>query len=184
MHTPFQTIATPSFLANHFTRLGITAVTYGHPPVFTVEEGQDFKHLIPGGHTKNLFLKDKKGKFWLVTALHDSVINLKALPGVIQAARLSFGNAVDLQRLLGVVPGAVTPLGLIRDTGRQVQPVLDARLFACDTVNCHPLENDKTTSLSPDHLVTWMHDLQYKPLIVDFAAKEIVDLDNVPQGAK
>ena len=81
--TSLQTIPTPESLANRFSRLRIAAVTYSHPPVFTVEEGRDFKHLIPGGHTKNLFLKDKKDNYWLITALWDTGIDLKALPQIL-----------------------------------------------------------------------------------------------------
>lgn len=169
MSALLKTIATPDPLAAAFAELGIRAVTYSHPAVFTVEEGRDFKHLIPGGHTKNLFLKDKKGNLFLVTALWDTEIDLKKLPARINAGRLSFGNAALLREALGVIPGSVTPLALVNDGTRRVAPILDERLMEHEVINCHPLENDKTTGLSPQDLVKFMKSLGYNPLIVDFS---------------
>jgi Ala-tRNA(Pro) deacylase len=161
--------STPEPLANRLAQLGIAATTYAHPPVFTVEEGRDFKALIPGGHTKNLFLKDKKGQLWLVTALHDTVIDLKGLPQRLNAGRLSFGNPQLLKETLGVTPGSVTAFAVMNDTQQRVRPVLDQRLFDCKTVNCHPLINDMTTSLAPRDLLAFMKSCGHEPLIVDFA---------------
>lgn len=162
-------VETPEPLKSAFAALDIAAITYAHPAVFTVEEGRGFKDKMPGGHTKNLFLKDKKGEFWLVTALWDTVIDLKTLPARINAARLSFGSADALKALLGVVPGSVTPLALINDKKRQVRFVLDARILQCSIVNCHPLENDKTTGLAPKDLLKFLENMGYHPVIVDFA---------------
>lgn len=164
-----KTIETPDPLNTAFAELGIAAVTYSHPAVFTVEEGRDFKHLMPGGHTKNLFLKDKKGKIWLVTALWDTVIDLKKLPARLDAGRLSFGNSALLMDVLGVIPGAVTALALVNDRQRLVTPVLDQALMKHDVINCHPLENDKTTGLAPQDLVKFMESMGYRPLLVDFS---------------
>lgn len=169
MHALLQKTATPDPLATRFQALGIESVTYAHPPVFTVGEGKDFKHLIPGGHTKNLFLKDKKDELWLVTALQDTVIDLKWLPKRLNAARFSFGSAALLEEVLGVTPGSVTALALLNDSKRRVKPVLDAGLFDHDLVNCHPLKNDKTTGLKPSDLLAFMKDMGYDPVIVDFA---------------
>lgn len=162
-------IEMPFPLSDRFQALGIESVTFEHPPVFTVEEGAAFKRLIPGGHTKNLFLKDKKQALWLVTALWDTEIDLKWLALRLNAARLSFGKADILYETLGVRPGSVTPLALLNDGQRRITPVLDARLLACESVNCHPLTNNKTTSLSPENLLRFIRDLGYKPVIVDFA---------------
>lgn len=161
--------ATPEPLASAFAKLGIEAVTYAHPAVFTVEAGRGFKHHMPGGHTKNLFLKDKKGEVFLVTALWDTAIDLKKLPPRINAGRVSFGSAELMQELLGVTPGSVTALGLIHDLLRRVKPVLDAGIMKLDIVNCHPLRNDMTTGLSPQDLVRFMESLGYNPAIVDFS---------------
>lgn len=163
-----EIIPTPEPFASRFTALGIAAVTYAHPPVFTVEEGEGFKHKIPGGHTKNLFLKDKKSQLWLVTAHAETVVDLKSLPAKMGAARLSFGSADRLKEALGVIPGAVTPLALLNDAAQQnVRFVLDERLMAFETVNCHPLRNDRTTCLSPADLLRFIGDLGYTPQILD-----------------
>jgi Ala-tRNA(Pro) deacylase len=163
-------IDTPPPLAEKFSALGIQAVTYAHPPVFTVEEGKDFKHKIPGGHTKNLFLKDKKGQLWLITALWDTAIDLKSLPDKIGCDRVSFGSAERMEAAIGVTPGSVTPLALMNDLQKTVKPVFDSRLMDCGLVNCHPLKNDKTTGLSPQDLLKFIKGLGYNPLIIDFGA--------------
>lgn len=165
-------IDTPEPLAGRFAALGITAQTYSHPAVFTVEEGEGFKHLIPGGHTKNLFLKDKKGQLWLVTAHAETVVDLKSLPAKIGAARLSFGSAERLQAALDVVPGSVTPLALMNDAAQQtVRFVLDERLMDFDTINCHPLRNDQTTCLAPQDLLKFIKDLGYAVQITALEAE-------------
>ena len=122
--------ATPEDLFAALDRLGIAHPTVTHPPLFTVEESQALRGAIPGGHTKNLFLKDKKGALFLVTALEDAAIELKSLHRRLGASgRFSFGSADVLLEALGVVPGAVTPFGAINDTGGRVTVVLDAELI-------------------------------------------------------
>jgi Ala-tRNA(Pro) deacylase len=176
MHSTLQNIIpakvdTPEPFAGIFSQLGIAAITYAHPSVFTVEEGKGFEHLIPGGHTKNLFLKDKRARLWLITALSDTVIDLKGLHRRLDAGRLSFGNAELLLQTLTVAPGSVTPLALINDAQRAVTLVLDSRLMVCDTVNVHPLRNDRTTGMAPSGLLAFLQNLGYTPMILDFAAE-------------
>ena len=132
--------------------LGIAHHTTAHEAVFTVEESERLQREIPGGHTKNLFLKDAKDKLWLVIAECHTPIDLKALPKTIGSARLSFGRAEILQEALGVSPGSVTALSLINDPDRRVSVVVDQRLLEYDVINCHPLENTATTGLSRDDL--------------------------------
>src|ERR1700736_4848405 len=122
-----------------FESQGIAHRTLEHDAVFRVGEGEAIKAALPGGHTKNLFLKDAKGQLWLVSALQDAAIDLKALPRSIGSARLSFGPAGLMAETLGVTPGSVTAFGLINDTGHRVRLVLDAGLAASDPVNFHPL---------------------------------------------
>jgi len=158
-------IQTPEPFGALFAQLGIAAVTYAHPAVFTVAEGEGFKHRIPGGHTKNLFLKDKKDQLWLVTAGAYTSVDLKGLPDLIGAGRLSFGSPERLMDNLGVTPGSVTPLALINDTARRVRFVLDEKLTQCSTVNCHPLRNDMTTCLAPDALLRLLRHWGYDPVV-------------------
>lgn len=160
-------IQTPDPLGALFGQLGIAAVTYAHPAVFTVAEGEGFKHLIPGGHTKNLFLKDKKDHLWLVTAAAYTAVDLKGLPELVGAGRLSFGSPERLLGALGVPPGSVTPLALLNDTQRRVRFVLDEKLTRCSTVNCHPLRNDMTTCLAPQDLMRFLRHLGYDPLVAN-----------------
>jgi Ala-tRNA(Pro) deacylase len=133
--------------------LGILYTTYDHPPVFTVSESRVHNESMPGAHTKNLFLKDKGGRFFLVTVPAQARVDLKALPSAIGSGRVSFGNAADMERLLGISPGSVTALAAINDAGGKVQFVLEASLMQFATINCHPLRNDATLGLAPDDLV-------------------------------
>jgi Ala-tRNA(Pro) deacylase len=153
-----------------FAALGIAHRTLEHPAVFRVGEGDEIKAALPGGHTKNLFLKDAKGQLWLVSALQDAAIDLKALPRTIGAARLSFGSAELMQATLGVEPGSVTAFGLINDTGHRVRFVLDAGLAASDPVNFHPLTNTATTAISQADFRRLLAALDIEPLVVDFSA--------------
>ena len=152
-----------------FDAHGIAHRTLEHPAVFRVGEGDEVKAALPGGHTKNLFLKDAKGQLWLVSALQDARIDLKALPNAIGSARLSFGSASLMAETLGVTPGSVTAFGLINDTGHRVRFVLDAGLAAADPVNFHPLENTATTAVSQAGFRRFLDALGVTPLIVDFA---------------
>jgi Ala-tRNA(Pro) deacylase len=144
--------------------------TLEHPPVFRVEEGAEIKAGLPGGHSKNLFLKDAKGQLWLISALGETAIDLKALPQVIGSARLSFGSPERLYEALGVTPGSVTAFALINDKTRKVRFVIDAALLACDPVNFHPLTNAATTSVSRDGFLAFLAALEVEPIVVDFAA--------------
>ncbi|MFZ5668158.1 MAG: prolyl-tRNA synthetase associated domain-containing protein [Pseudomonadota bacterium] len=149
--------------------------TLDHPAVFRVGEGDEIKAALPGGHTKNLFLKDAKDQLWLISALGETAIDLKRLHPVIGSARLSFGAAALMAQTLGVTPGSVTAFGLINDTGRRVRFVLDAALAAADPVNFHPLENTATTAVSQAGFRRFLAALGIEPLIVDFAAMRVVD---------
>lgn len=147
---------------------GIEHVTHDHPAVFRVEEGLELKAALPGAHTKNLFLKDKKGRLWLISARQDTVIDLKRAPAAIGSDRLSFGNETLMWETLGVRPGSVTALGLINDLDRRVTFVLDRRLWDADTVNFHPLTNTATTALDQAAFRRVLALLEREPLVVDF----------------
>lgn len=147
---------------------GIAHRTLEHPAVFHVDEGRQIKAALPGGHTKNLFLKDAKGHLWLVCALGETQIDLKRLPPVIGAARLSFGSAALMQVALGVTPGSVTLFALINDRARRVKLVLDAALLESEPVNFHPLANTATTAISQDGLRRFLKALDLHPQVVDF----------------
>ncbi|MFI4934586.1 MAG: prolyl-tRNA synthetase associated domain-containing protein [Caulobacterales bacterium] len=153
-----------------FDELKIAHRTLEHPAVFRVGEGEDFKAALPGGHTKNLFLKDAKDQLWLISALQDTAIDLKRLPAAIGSARLSFGSAERLIAALGVEPGSVTAFALINDPDHRVRFVLDAALARADPVNFHPLTNTATTAVSQADFRRFLAALGAQPLIVDFAS--------------
>ncbi|MDD9901007.1 MAG: prolyl-tRNA synthetase associated domain-containing protein [Alphaproteobacteria bacterium] len=164
-----QEIPTPAPFDAIFADMGATVVTYAHKPVFTVAESRDIDGLMPGGHTKNLFLKDKHGKLWLVTALSETQIDLKALAALLDAGRFSFGKAALLEEALGVTPGSVTPLALMHDKQCNVTPVWDAALMASETLNVHPLRNDRTMNMTPEALRAFAQGTGHCPQIVDFS---------------
>lgn len=149
---------------------GVDQTTHDHPAVFRVEEGLELKAALPGVHTKNLFLKDKKGRLWLISAAQDTVIDLKRAHRAMGSDRLSFGNETLLWETLGVRPGSVTALGLINDTDRRVTFVLDQRLWEADIVNFHPLTNTATTALSQSDFRRVLQALDREPIVVDFTA--------------
>lgn len=162
--------ATPDDLFTRLDALDIAHATVRHRPVFTVEEGADVKAQMPGGHTKNLFLKDKRGAIFLLCALADTVIDLNAVSKAIGAGRFSFGNAQLLMGHLGVEPGSVTLFALINDPEQRVTLVLDEALFAHDPVNFHPLRNDATTAISPDGMLAFIRALGREPIRLAFDA--------------
>jgi len=147
--------------------LGIVAATHEHPPVYTVEEAQAHTAHLPGGHCKNLFLKDKKGQLFLVVCLDSQEVRINALARRLGAARLSFGNAELLLATLGVTPGSVTPFALINDVERKVQPVLDAKMLRHEILNYHPLTNEATVSIRSAELTRLLTHWGYRPIILD-----------------
>ncbi len=155
-----------AWMAEH----GVDQTTRDHPAVFTVDEGHDIKAAMPGAHTKNLFLKDKKGRLWLISARQDTVIDLKAAPRTIGSDRVSFGNETLMYETLGVRPGSVTALGLINDVERRVTFVIDKRLWDADIVNFHPLTNTATTALSQAAFRRFLSEIGREPLVIDFGA--------------
>ncbi|WP_019960477.1 prolyl-tRNA synthetase associated domain-containing protein [Woodsholea maritima] len=178
MNTLIPALPTPPVsreaLLGFFDDLGLRHTTYDHIPIFTVEEGEHLKVDMPGGHSKNLFLKDKKGNILLISALQSSEIPLKHLHRALGCGRLSFGNADLLEACLGVTPGSVTAYAIINDPNHRVRFILDAALMKYERVNFHPLKNDATTAMSPDDLLTFITALGRTPEVIDFTQ---LDLD-------
>lgn len=151
-----STPATPEDLFRRFEAIGIEVSTVEHPPVFTVEEAKALRGEIRGCHTKNLFLRNKKGKMWLLVFSEDREIDLKELAGRLKAGRLSFGSAERLGQYLGVNPGAVTPFGIINDKAGAVQVAIDRAILEKDPLNFHPLDNARTTSIKGEDLLKFL----------------------------
>ncbi|MBL4906833.1 MAG: prolyl-tRNA synthetase associated domain-containing protein [Sneathiella sp.] len=148
--------ATPETLFSRLDELGIIHNTHHHNPVFTVEEAQKVSRELDGGHSKNLFLKDKNGDLYPFVCLEDTKVDLKSLRKQIGAKNLSFGKAELLIDVLGIEPGSVTPFALINDTDLRVTVLLDARMVEENFLNFHPLINDKTTQISSSDLIKFI----------------------------
>jgi Ala-tRNA(Pro) deacylase len=162
---PIHPLAAPVFQA--LDALGIRYSFVNHAAVFTVAESQSLRGAIAGAHSKNLFVKDKKGRFFLVTALEDAKIDLKKLHEVIGGqGRVSFGSAEQLKQHLGVEPGSVTPFAVMNDTQGAVTLVLQDRLMAEPVQNFHPLTNTATTTISNADLIRFAHAVGHPPQIL------------------
>ncbi len=162
---------TPAELFAFLDGLGIRVATVNHPPLFTVADSQALRGEIAGAHTKNLFLKDKKDNFFLVTAGEEAEIDLKQIHHVIGAAsRVSFGKPEALMELLGVSPGAVTAMGLINDAGNRVKFIIDSALLEHQVVNVHPLTNEATTSMAVDDLLKFVEATGRRPCVLKVSA--------------
>jgi Ala-tRNA(Pro) deacylase len=161
--------ATSNDLFAELDRLGIAHSTMTHPPVFTVEEAKSLRGTIEGGHTKNLFLKDKSDRLFLAVTLEHIPVDLKALGPMLGArGRLSFASADLLRAHLGIEPGSVTPFALINDRANTVTPVLDQAMLDITPLNFHPLENTKTTAISTEGLLAFVAAQGHKPLTPTF----------------
>lgn len=167
-------VETPLF--KFLDTLGITHTTYRHPPVFTVEEAQKERaHMPPGGHSKNLFIRNKRKNFALVVAAEDRKIDLKSLGDTIGLGRPSFASAEHLQNYLGVQPGSVTPFALINanknkpgnnsDATPELTLALDKTLMANDILYFHPLHNGATTGITPASLLRFVSAVGYDPIM-------------------
>jgi Ala-tRNA(Pro) deacylase len=172
--------ATPADLFTFLDSLGISYTTISHPPLFTVDQSRTLRETIPGGHTKNLFLKDKSSAYYLVVACEDATIDLKSLHRRLGAkGRFSFGSADALWELLGVRPGSVTPFAAINDVSGRVVVVLDRAMLAHEVLNYHPLVNTMTTSIPRTGLMTFLkacgHDPRIEPASEFSAAPAMAD---------
>ncbi len=130
-------------------KLDISYARHEHPPVYTVEEAEQHWENITGAHCKNLFLRNKKGsRHYLVVLGSSKRADLKALEKQLGEDRLSFASPERLMRYLGLEVGAVSPFGLINDTQKEVQVIIDQDLKEVDSINFHPNVNTATVGLS------------------------------------
>ena len=157
---------TPDELFAFLDQLDIEHSTVSHPPFFTVEEGRPWHDQIPGLHCKNLFIRDRNGGIWLIVMPADKRADLGRLERTLGAPRFSFAKPDVLQEVLQLTPGSVTPFGLINDTQRRVNVILDQAMLESEWVNFHPLHNAASTTLRSADLVRFVHALGYEPVIV------------------
>jgi len=150
--------------------LGVETTTVEHPPAFTVADSSSIEILLPGAHTKNLFLKDDEGTLVLVIAKSTTSVDLKALSKRLGAGRFSFGKPELLMSALGVTPGSVTAFAVANDKARRVKVIFDQALMADDSVNCHPLENTATTNIARDDLLRFIRTTGHEPRVMVLTA--------------
>lgn len=167
-----MTALTQDALFTFLDELGIETTTVQHKPVFTVKESNGIDRELPGGHTKNLFLKDAKDRLYLVIAHTGTEVDLKGLPKQIGSARLSFGKPELLREALGVSPGSVTAFALASDDSNRVRVIVDQDLLEFESVNCHPLHNDATTNIARDDFLRFIRATGHEPKIVDLKKQD------------
>ncbi|MCI5045666.1 MAG: prolyl-tRNA synthetase associated domain-containing protein [Aquisalinus sp.] len=171
-----KNVATRADLFAFLDDLGLQYDTRDHDAVFTVEESRTIKQDMPGGHSKNLFLKDKAGTLSLVVAVADTQVDLKGLGKVIGSKqRLSFGKPDLMTEVLGVIPGAVTPFALINDSEKRISNVIfDDRFTSFEQAWFHPLENTASTAISFEDLLTFVSACGHTPVRMNLSAPRSV----------
>jgi Ala-tRNA(Pro) deacylase len=162
--------ATRQDLFEHLAALGIETKTVEHPPLFTVEESSEATRDLPGGHTKNLFLKDDLGEMYLVVAKTTTKVDLKSLSKTLGAGRFSFGKPELMLEVLGISPGSVTAFSVMNPSSKRLKKVvIDAELMKEASINCHPLENTATTNIARDDLLRFIREAGHQPRIADLS---------------
>lgn len=161
--------ASPDDVHARLTALGVDHSFVSHLPMRTVADSRRYRAGQTGGFSKNLFLRNKKGRMWLVTLTEDRVVDLRVLGQAIGAGRVSFGSTERLMNYLGVIPGAVSPLAVINDNSLAVTAWIDQALLAQHPLHFHPCENTLTTTLSSDGLLKYMQDCNHAPSVIDFS---------------
>ncbi len=164
--------ATPDDLFALLERLGMATTTMVHEAVFTVEESEKVTAQIPGGHTKNLFVKDRKDNYYLIIAEQVARLDMNRLHPVIGArGRLSFGKPEPMMEFLGIEPGSVTAFCVMNDHGNRVRVIIDEPLLEHDRINCHPLTNTMTTTISRDDLLRFLKETGHEPLVLKLSGE-------------
>lgn len=146
---------------------GIAYKKYEHPAVFTCEESEKLDQALPGANTKNLFLNDKKGRFFLVVVGHEKRVDVKALSKLLNTKDVSFASPASLQEFLHVEPGSVTLLGLKADTQNRVEVIIDEKIWKADVIQCHPLVNTATLVISHEGIETFLKATNHEAIVID-----------------
>jgi len=160
-----------SFLKEHH----ISFQEYEHEPLYTVEQSKKLRGEIKGGHTKNLFLRDKKKKFYLLSCLEDKDINLKKFRKAINISSLSFASSESLEQILELQPGSVSPFGLINDIKKITTLYLDEDIIKLEKINFHPLVNNYTLSLEPKNFINFLEKIKVKLHLINLKVYKIIN---------
>ena len=156
------------FLAEH----DIEYERHDNPPVFTCEEADRLVPPLPAAKTKNLFVRDRKGRcHFLVVVGYEKVVDLKALSSLLGVSKLSLASPERLRRYLGVDPGSVTILGVVNDSDKEVEIIMDEGLWDSKAFRCHPLVNTSTLVISRQNLQRFFDTTGHKPRILNIPGK-------------
>ncbi|MEJ2176758.1 MAG: prolyl-tRNA synthetase associated domain-containing protein [Gammaproteobacteria bacterium] len=147
---------------------GIDHHTVDHAPMWTVEDAKALRAPSDYGHTKNLFVRNKKGLMWLLTLHEDRKIDLKSAAKLLGANRFSFASPQRLMHYLGVIPGAVSAFSLLNDVNRQVHFFIDEALMSAPELHVHPLVNTRTTTIDRDTMLRFLEDKGHPHQILNF----------------
>ena len=129
---------------------------YEHKALYTVQDSEIKRGNIQGGHTKNLFLKNKKNYFNLFSCEENSFVDLKRFSKSITVGNLSFAREEYLLKYLGVKPGSVSPYALLNDIDNQVDFYLEDKIYNNKNINFHPLINTSTISIKTTDFLSFM----------------------------
>ena len=162
-------------LLNKLDNSNYTYKIHKHEALFTVEDSLKRRGKIVGAHSKNLFLKNKKNKFYLFSCVERTNIDLKKLSKCLSLGNISFANEAYLLKYLGVTPGSVTPFGLLNDIDKQVDFYLDKKFLSSEIVNFHPLTNTSSISLAVMDFINFLIENNKKVNIFDFNNYTLID---------
>ncbi|AMQ42420.1 prolyl-tRNA synthetase [Aeromonas veronii] len=152
-------------------QLAIPYQRFDHPPVFTCEEASRLLPDLPAAKTKNLFLRDPKSeRLFLVVTPEESRVDLKALATALGVKRLSFGSPERLDAVLGLTPGSVTLLAMVRDRENAVELVVDEAIWQAEQVQCHPLVNTATLIIRLDDVRRLLTHLDREAIVMRLPA--------------
>ena len=144
-----------------------------HEALFTVEDSNKLRGQIKGSHSKNLFLKNKKNKFFLISCEEFTDINLKKISKSLNLGNVSFAKEKYLINLLGIKPGSVTPFALLNDTENKIDFYLEEKLYNSEFVNFHPLTNTATITMKCNKFIEFMIE-NYKKIHIFSSREEVV----------
>ena len=165
---------TPDELFAYLDQLGIAHTTIEHPPLYTVEDSRALRGDVPGGHVKNLFIKDKKSRLFLLVLEEATTVDLKRVHERIGGqGRVTFGSAELLEEVWGVKPGSVTPFGAINDIEGRVTVILDADMMRHERLNFHPLINTRTTGIAAADILKFLRATGHEPAIAALGVETV-----------
>jgi Ala-tRNA(Pro) deacylase len=154
-------------ISSFLTENGVAFERFDHPAVFTCEEAAKIPSM-PGQDTKNLLMRDRKGKRnILVVVGHDKQVDLKALTKELEVDKISFASPERLQRYLGVEPGAVTLLGLVNDTDKSIEVIIDEQVWNAENIQCHPLVNTATLVIPKEGVEKFLEATGHEVTVLD-----------------